>query len=1032
VDGLKNVRFYGTRGQAQHGIDIVGWTDSGEAQVLQGKNVDAFGEREFAEAVAAFQQGKRPFGPTRFVVGVALPGRRTQLIEQLAQARSLLGVIVDLYDADHLDDMLRQHPEIVEEFFGREAAQRFCTGVLASGPSDAAMDHTARAFAVGPVRALGLEEEVQLAQQLEDPAEKARAFLTLADQLEEGHWEPHARAYRRLARGLFVEAVRAGGDPATATELADLSMAEAVEALLAGDARFAASASQTIAGLSGLQPWPVLAPGVESKSPPLADRPEWKLRASALFASGASLREPFPGLSGALNQARELVSQLVAADDSSALPLGTIVGELAVAAEDASFSSETMEALGSAAWQMLRAPERQHRLGARLACVLAEMRGDWTELVAAARRSEFEPGAAALIMARYARSCALATDDDQAIASWYEAIRWAGEVTLATEAANWMRCIINTRLRLGLFGEDQDLLSTAAALDEMPARDRLLPDVEDEWREALGALSENPPDVRDALEPLVRIRWFYLTLGDLRQENQALMKLAVLLEGAGEFDRALEILVRASASKEAQQLLERSPDRPVHVVHSRGRPLRSQKIVLYRVVSDGGDLIPDDEALKIGMSAAEDALGIVDGSVADTGFAPTLLSSAVEAVAAVADRVPESLLKRLIDALESTLERPKGQFFQTDDGFFRILCDVASRQDLPLEFRTRSARLLAKASIAMPHAKGNPADVLQLAEDAPELASAIEEVLLPLVADDSPLAAVILRDYPSVREHVRAQAESALTRLLTPQPANQDSIGIGVNYGPDAWLIGSLDEDSRIAAIDELIERAARPDDVLVNRESALLAVPGLLVTLDPEVRSGFFDELMPFGRGERDVVTLAIPIGQQHPLSMFQFNMGPSTLAPAGLRAAAICALDDASQNEVAKLAIEGLRRSTGHELHSLVTALASLPAALLEAYVPLLARDGRDDLRALAAVCWTQHPTDVAVGNALAEDAGSVVRRTLASNLSRAALSAEHDDPRWSLWVEPLSLLSHDIRASVRRKADVALLTAPRSQSR
>ena len=449
VDGLVNVRFYGVPGQRQHGIDIVGWDDSGAAVVLQAKNVDSFGESEFDDAVATFKSGRRPFSPVRLVIGVALSGRRTQLIDRLANAETLLGISVSLYDSDHLDDVLRSHPAIVAEFFGAEAAQRFCPGFQAPDSAAPRIDAVARAFSVGPVRALNLEHLEEQAQQISDPGLKAVALLDLADRLEGGGWEPNARAYRRLARGLLTQAVQSDGSVQVAEELADLAMAEALGALFLGDASSARPPSQTIAGLIGGNPFPPLATVGDPPGPPLANIPEWQLRASALFSVADSFREPYPGLSGSLSHARDVVSDLTASGDGASVRLAIVAGELTIAAEDLPFRPEILDLLEARASELLHGPENQHQLGARLACVVAEMRGEWVDLVGETRRSRYEAAASALIMARYPRWSVLTNQVDEGLLSWSEAIRWAGEADLPNDAANWMRCIVDAAFGTG-------------------------------------------------------------------------------------------------------------------------------------------------------------------------------------------------------------------------------------------------------------------------------------------------------------------------------------------------------------------------------------------------------------------------------------------------------------------------------------------------------------------------------------------------------------------------------------------------------
>ena len=192
---------------------------------------------------------------------------------------------------------------------------------------------------------------------------------------------------RRLARGLLTQAVQSDGSVQVAEELADLAMAEALGALFLGDASSARPPSQTIAGLIGGNPFPPLATVGDPPGPPLANIPEWQLRASALFSVADSFREPYPGLSGSLSHPRDVVSDLTASGDGASVRLAIVAGELTIAAEDLPFRPEILHLLEARASELLHGPENQHQLGARLACVVAEMRGEWVDLVGETRRS---------------------------------------------------------------------------------------------------------------------------------------------------------------------------------------------------------------------------------------------------------------------------------------------------------------------------------------------------------------------------------------------------------------------------------------------------------------------------------------------------------------------------------------------------------------------------------------------------------------------------------------------------------------------
>lgn len=1023
VDGLRRVQRYGTRGQKQHGIDIVGWTESGDAHVLQGKDVQSFDENDLADAVETFRLGKRPFAPTRIIFGVAVPARRTQVVEGIEAAKKLLNIDVDLYHADRLDEFLRTRPEIVEEFFGKMVADRFCAGTAV--PADATVigiDPTVRAFAAGPIRALGLQDEEKRAFDLQDPAERARALLNLADKLSMKGWEPNARTLRHQARGLLAEAVRQSSSPDLVEELARLATSEALSALLGGEATSATSPARALAELVG-----VLAMGQAGLEVPPADLPDfdrWRSRALALLAATDALSEPFEGLSGSLPRLRQAVEQLAQDEDGYFLELAVILGELSIAAEAEPMSAALLNKLDIASARLLRGFERDRRLGARCACIVAEMRGQWTDVAEKARRSELDPWEAALVMARHARWCALAGRDNEATSSWHEATRWAGEAKLAADAASWMRCLIQARMREADFDPGvQDLMATAVALADRPSEERLTPEVDGEWREALGALANKPPDLRRALEPLVRIRWAYTASGDLLQEREVVTRLGDLLRSAGEYDEALVLYVRASAHKEVQALISGTGDRVLRVAAQVRRPLQDQRATAYLAIKEGGDLVPDEEVETIGVAVLADVVGVVEGTIRDTPFAPNLLTSAVGALAALGDRLPEEILLKAMKALEPSLDRLPQRYAWTDEAFCALVDRIAGRSDITQPIREEAARTLATAALVMPHVKDNLNDLLRLRREHAELADAIEAILLPAVAEGNRVALLILRDHPSARELVRHEAEAALGRVTSLPFRAPGQVDIGINYGPDAWLITTLDEDARLAAINGLIARASRTDDVLVNRQAALSVIPSLAYTLDEPTREPLFEQLIPFGRGERDEVAPELDFRLQHPLSAFQFNVGPSSLVSAGLRAASSCAVTDPSQAEVARFAFADLRSSGGAELQDLVTALATLAPNVLEPNLPLLAQDPRDDLRALAAVKWVQVPADLSIGCILARDRAPVVRRTLAANLESVTPNAEASDQRWAAWAEVLGVLSLDARASVRRNAQLAL---------
>jgi hypothetical protein len=137
VDGLVEVRRYGTSGQEQDGIDVIGFTRLGHhAHAYQCKNVHEFSKSDLTRAIAKFADGPRPLSPKRLVIAVATAANRTQLIRKLEDTRTAYPELtLELWDATRIGELLRDRPRLVEQFFGEDVARRFC--VSASFPASA-------------------------------------------------------------------------------------------------------------------------------------------------------------------------------------------------------------------------------------------------------------------------------------------------------------------------------------------------------------------------------------------------------------------------------------------------------------------------------------------------------------------------------------------------------------------------------------------------------------------------------------------------------------------------------------------------------------------------------------------------------------------------------------------------------------------------------------------------------------------------------------------------------------------------------
>ncbi|MFJ7958910.1 hypothetical protein ACIQ62_21755 [Streptomyces sp. NPDC096319] len=128
VECLSPCYRYGTPGQAQGGVDIVGRAADGGWHAFQVKQVTRFTETNVRKALDTFVHGPRPQGAARLVIVTSCRGTRTQ-VRDLAhdyQDRHPELALGEIWDAEHLGSLLRSQQLIVARYFGDEAARRFC------------------------------------------------------------------------------------------------------------------------------------------------------------------------------------------------------------------------------------------------------------------------------------------------------------------------------------------------------------------------------------------------------------------------------------------------------------------------------------------------------------------------------------------------------------------------------------------------------------------------------------------------------------------------------------------------------------------------------------------------------------------------------------------------------------------------------------------------------------------------------------------------------------------------------------------
>ncbi|MEV0535129.1 NACHT domain-containing protein [Kitasatospora sp. NPDC050463] len=132
--------LYGTAGQSQEGIDLFvrntgragggpGASSARRYTTLQSKAVKSLGPAKIAAAVDKFLEGSWADRSEVFIYATTHELRPTQLADELnAQADRLeaLGIRLERWGRERISELMRDLPELVDDFFGREWVKEFC------------------------------------------------------------------------------------------------------------------------------------------------------------------------------------------------------------------------------------------------------------------------------------------------------------------------------------------------------------------------------------------------------------------------------------------------------------------------------------------------------------------------------------------------------------------------------------------------------------------------------------------------------------------------------------------------------------------------------------------------------------------------------------------------------------------------------------------------------------------------------------------------------------------------------------------
>jgi hypothetical protein len=125
---IEHSQLYGVAGQSQEGIDLYARAFDGSYAVHQCKRIQDIGPSDVRNAVTKFLDGSWANRAKKFVLCTSQSVAPTELAEECEKQTQRLkskGVEFVVWDREKISDLLRSHPRLVFDFFGKAWLEAF-------------------------------------------------------------------------------------------------------------------------------------------------------------------------------------------------------------------------------------------------------------------------------------------------------------------------------------------------------------------------------------------------------------------------------------------------------------------------------------------------------------------------------------------------------------------------------------------------------------------------------------------------------------------------------------------------------------------------------------------------------------------------------------------------------------------------------------------------------------------------------------------------------------------------------------------
>lgn len=973
VQGLRNVRRFGTRGQSQKGLDVIGINSANKAEGIQSKRRKTFTKRDLDDAVKKYSEADFGFPFTRLAVGVSKQVAERKIVEHLIALNVALAPLeIEVWDQDALSRMLRDRPQIVTEFFGPAVAKRFCGEHTVIAVEIAGFDAIATADAVmrGPLITVGGFEKRQRADEIaeSDPAEALALYREVRDSLIAAGFPAHAAEFDEPISRLLV--TTGAEDEAIALVMEQLWVAERVD-----DSLSARVAARTLKSLAG---FPDLGPGepAEGASPVLV------ASARVVEFVADNLHQPF---ATQLNLPVAELQQLNVGDRAQA---ALFAAERALGNDDLSWVVSHTPLLSDIASEVESTHEE---VALRLKLAIADTAGDWSELVHAARTA-MRRDLGALTLARYARYSMWQGDYSEANQAWAEAINHACLAHRNEDAADWLysqRFVLN---RHALVLEDK-WHPLARSLSSLPSRPRIVTSTNSSRESALSAMRHEQQ--RSAAIYLRRYLCDAVRSGSLNDEIDARALLGGLYAETNEPHLAVRQLILARDYEAVQTVARDMGDAYLDVSDLIASPVSWVTATAFEFTAEEADLVPDASVGALVGSALAAIAEVNAGTRADSPvYSPQITRSAYKLIGELSERLSGVQALAALETLQDRVAAEEHHGWTTDESHIVIAAGIATTG-------SDEARAVALDHLVGLYARH--AHPLHRAKDALRKNLRAVSDRLQALADGGHHDAHALLAIGD-NEHVNPeQARAAAERLQKPTGNAHGRYAFGTRAIDDSLLARSQPPEQRAVCIAMLLQNARSPFEGSSNRRTYLLAAANLSEGLEAADRRRFFEDIADFIENPPPSEADMVNASMASPLGGMQWG-GSLDSRSAGVLAAAYFAHDTGDKNRVRDLAIRLIGVAGDHD-SDIANALQVIEADLSE-IAPLLAQAGWA-MRSIAAIAWARTPDmPSALGGQLSKDPDARIRSTLATAIrdfpsahSDAVRAVLEVDPRWSV---------------------------------